>query len=171
MKSGDAAAAWQTAHEALVQLGRKRAGLDFEEGRWLLAARRAKAHQELGYGSFTEYAERLFGYPPRLTHDKLRVAEAFEKLPELARELREGAVTFSQVRELTRVATADTEKAWLERARGLHLASGRKARFGSPAWVAAGLTPGAAARAPRPSLRGFGRDFGYFSRSCRAATP
>ncbi|HEY8944685.1 MAG TPA: hypothetical protein VIM73_10505, partial [Polyangiaceae bacterium] len=93
-------------------------GLDFEEGRWLLAARRAKAHQQLGYGSFTEYAERLFGYAPRLTRDTLRVAEALETLPELARELREGGLSFSQVRELTRVATADTEKAWLERARG-----------------------------------------------------
>jgi len=118
MKSGDAVAAWQTAHEALVELARLRAGLDFEEGRCLLAARRAKAHRELGYGSFAEYAERLFGYAPRVTHDKLRVAQALETLPELARELREGTLSFSQVRELTRVATADTEKAWLDRARG-----------------------------------------------------
>src|SRR5579885_916928 len=113
MQSGDAVTSWQVAHETLVKLARQRAGLEFEEGRWLLAARRAKAHRQLGYGSFTEYIERLFGYAPRLTHDKLRVAEALETLPELARELREGALSFSQVRELTRVATADTEKAWL----------------------------------------------------------
>ena len=33
--------AWRGAHEALLRLAQKRAGLDFEEGRWLLAALRA----------------------------------------------------------------------------------------------------------------------------------
>jgi len=117
MHNGDAVTSWQAAHDALVELARQRAGLEFEEGRWLLAARRAKAHQQLGFGSFTEYIDRLFGYAPRLTHEKLRVAEALETLPELARYLREGTLSFSKVRELTRVATAETEKAWLERAR------------------------------------------------------
>jgi hypothetical protein len=72
--------AWQVAHAALVELSRSRAGLDFDEGRWLLSARRSQAHARLGYGSFTEYIERLFGYSPRLTHDKLRVAEALASL-------------------------------------------------------------------------------------------
>jgi hypothetical protein len=49
--------------------GASRAGLDFEEGRWLLAAQRARVHERLGYGSFLEYVERLFGYAPRLTQD------------------------------------------------------------------------------------------------------
>lgn len=84
----------------------------------LLAAKRTEAPRHQGYGSFGEYVERLFGYAPRVTHDKLRVAEALEHLPDLAREPREGATTFSHARELTRVVTPDTEKAWLERARG-----------------------------------------------------
>ena len=45
---------WQAAHDALVRLARTRAGLDFEEGRWLLAAQRARVHERLGYGSFLE---------------------------------------------------------------------------------------------------------------------
>src|SRR5690349_16995788 len=97
--------AWRGAHEALLRLAEKRAGLDFEEGRCLLAALRAGAHLRLGYGSFQEYAERLFGYGPRVTQEKLRVAEALEALPAMARELEAGRVTFSAVRELTRVAT------------------------------------------------------------------
>jgi hypothetical protein len=109
---------WQAAHAALVELARTRAGLDYDEGRWLLSARRSQAHAQLGYGSFTEYIERLFGYSPRLTHDKLRVAEALERLPELAESLREGTASWSCVRELTRVATAETERAWLEQSRG-----------------------------------------------------
>jgi hypothetical protein len=42
---------WQAAHAALVELARDRAGLDFEEGRWLLSARRSEVHARLGFGS------------------------------------------------------------------------------------------------------------------------
>jgi hypothetical protein len=109
---------WQEAHAALVRLARSRAGLDFDEGVWLLVALRSEAHLRLGYGSFVEYAERIFGYAPRLTQEKLRVADSLESLPELAQALRDGAASWSSLRELTRVATCDTEHAWLERARG-----------------------------------------------------
>jgi hypothetical protein len=50
---------WQLAHEELRRLARSRAGLDFEEGRWLLLAWRSGVHARLGYGSFREYVERL----------------------------------------------------------------------------------------------------------------
>jgi hypothetical protein len=112
------ASEWRMAHEALTRLARQRAGLDFEEGTWLLAAQRAGVHARLGYGSFFEYVERLFGYSPRFTHDKLRVAAALGGLPQLAQALREGAATWSSVRELTRVATPETERAWLGAASG-----------------------------------------------------
>jgi hypothetical protein len=91
-------ASWQQAHEALLRLAKARAGLDFDEGARLLEALRARAHERLGFGSFVEYIERLFGYAPRLTHDKLRVAEALEELPELGKALREGQVSWSCVR-------------------------------------------------------------------------
>src|SRR3954469_15922593 len=63
---------------------RQRAGADPEEGRWLLEAQRCAAHVHLGFGSFSEYVERSFGYKPRSTLEKLRVAEALEALPALA---------------------------------------------------------------------------------------
>jgi hypothetical protein len=109
---------WRRAHEELVRLAATRAGLDCEEGRWLLRALRAGAHVRLRYGSFREYTTRLFGYSPRLTQEKIRVAEALEGLPELSRELQHGSVSFSAARELTRVATAATEGKWLEAAHG-----------------------------------------------------
>ena len=109
---------WKAAHEALLRLSRARAGLDFEERQWLLAAQRSRAHERLGYGGFVEYVERLFGYPARMTYEKLRVAEALQTLPELAQALRDGQVSWSCLRELTRVATPETERTWLERARG-----------------------------------------------------
>jgi len=97
--------AWQKAHEELVRLATERAGLDFEEGRGLLRAHRSGAHPHLGYASFYEYTERLFGYGPRLSQEKLRVAEALEDVPETARDLQTGAICFSLARELTRPST------------------------------------------------------------------
>jgi hypothetical protein len=109
---------WQAAHEALTRLARTRAGLDFEEGQQLRTAQLARVHERLGYGSFVEYIERLFGYASRLTLEKLRVAEALERLPALADALRTGNASWSSLRELTRVATSETEREWLMAARG-----------------------------------------------------
>jgi hypothetical protein len=109
---------WVRAHEALSRLARERAALDAEEGRWLLCAWRSAAHVHLGYGSYPQYIERLFGYKPRTTQEKLRVAEALETLPRLEQALELGAVSWCAARELTRVAVPETESAWLEVARG-----------------------------------------------------
>src|SRR5688572_2184801 len=95
---------WVRAHEALSRLAKERAMADAEEGRWLLAALRSAAHVHMGFGSFGEYVERLFGYGRRCTQEKLRVAEALEQLPALAAALQEGALSWSAVREITRVA-------------------------------------------------------------------
>jgi len=111
-------ASWLQTHEKLVRLATERAELDFEEGRLLLRARREGIHVRIGYAAFYEYTERLFGYGPRLTQEKLRVAEALEELPETAKSLQTGAISCSHARELTRVATPSTETAWLEAARG-----------------------------------------------------
>jgi hypothetical protein len=99
-------------------LAKERAAADAEEGRWLLCALRSAAHVHLGFGSFGEYVERLFGYKPRSTQEKLRVAEALEALPAMGRSLESGSLSWSAVRELTRVAVAETEERWLEVAAG-----------------------------------------------------
>jgi hypothetical protein len=110
--------AWMQAHQALSRLARERAAADAEEGRWLLAALRSATHVHLGFGSFSEYVERSFGYKPRSTQEKLRVAEALEGLPLLAQALERGAVHWSAARELTRVAVAENEREWLTVADG-----------------------------------------------------
>src|SRR5258705_685269 len=94
---------WIRAHEELSRLAKARASLDAEEGRWLLSALRSGTHLHLGFASFAEYVEHLLGYRPRSTEEKLRVAEALETLPETENALRDGAVSWSAVRELTRV--------------------------------------------------------------------
>jgi hypothetical protein len=120
---------WKRAHEQLVRLAKSRAGLELEEGKWLLAAQRAGTHQHLGYGSVLEYAEWLFGHAPRLTHEKLRVAGALERLPELEQALSAGELTWSAVRALTRVATPETERVASQPDQGaLDTATRRRAR-------------------------------------------
>jgi hypothetical protein len=120
------------AHAQLSELAKRRAAQDWEEGGLLLQALRTDAHRHLGFGTFAEYVERLFGYSPRATEEKLRVARSLESLPETDRALRDGEVSWSAARELTRVSTPDTEKAWLSSARRKtvrqleRLVSGRK---------------------------------------------
>ncbi len=111
-------AEWMLAHEALSRLAKARAQAEFEEGRWFLCALHAATHVRLGFGSFAEYIERLFGYSPRTTQEKLRVAEALEELPKTSDALQAGTINWSTARELTRVAVAETEEEWLEAAKG-----------------------------------------------------
>ncbi len=109
---------WVVAHEELERLARQRAELDGREGLALLRALRAEVHRHLGYASFPQYVEKLFGYSPRTTDDKLRTALALEHLSELRAALCEGTLPWSSVRELARVATPDTVHDWLQAARG-----------------------------------------------------
>jgi hypothetical protein len=109
---------WQHIHNELSRLSKTRAHLDWEEGTWLIRAARCPVHLRLGYASFAEYIERLFGYRPRWTEERVRVAEALEHLPELAQALRDGAISWSVARELTRVASLENETDWLRAATG-----------------------------------------------------
>jgi hypothetical protein len=68
-------------------------------------------HVHLGFGSFGEYV-------PRSLQEKVRVAEALAGLPALERALSTGEISWSAVRELTRVAVRETEHEWLEFVRG-----------------------------------------------------
>jgi hypothetical protein len=116
--SAPAPSDWRHAHEELSRLARARAHLDWEEGVALLSAERSGAHLQLGYATFAEYVGRLFRYSPRSTAERLRVAEALNDLPELAQALGDGAITWSALRELSRVAVAENEHAWLQIAQG-----------------------------------------------------
>jgi hypothetical protein len=112
---------WVGAHRELSRLAALRARCDAEEGRALLRALRSAAHVHAGFGSFAEYVERLLGYRGRLTYEKLRVAEALERLPALSAALESGTLHWSAARELTRVVAVETQTAWIEVARGKSL--------------------------------------------------
>ncbi|MBL8625473.1 MAG: hypothetical protein JNK64_29450, partial [Myxococcales bacterium] len=121
MKDGEQGAAgtaaggddWREVDRTLRGLARRRAALDVEEAEWLRRARAVGVHRQLGYGSFFEYVERVLGYAPAVARERLRVADALAALPKLRAAMSAGDVAYSAARELTRVATVDTEAAWL----------------------------------------------------------
>src|SRR5687768_14195407 len=123
--------AWETADQALRSIARRRAALDAEEAEWLLRARDAQVHKHLGLATFVAYLERVLGYGPKAAHDRIRVAEALAVLPRMRKQMAAG-LSFSAVRELSRVALPETEAEWLDATEGKNLreieqmVSGRK---------------------------------------------
>ena len=115
---GSTEAGWMKIHDALLEIAAQQAELDYEQGRLLLAALREGVPARLGLGSMLEYSERIFGHSPRQTGERLRVAEALEELPVLAGALRTGELCWSVIRELSRVAVAETESEWRKAAEG-----------------------------------------------------
>jgi hypothetical protein len=104
---------WRHAHERCLAVARRAAALDREIARALLDADRARVWVHLGYGSIVEYGERVFGFAPKLTLERLRVAAALESLPQVDQALAAGQLCYSAARELTRVAIAETVAEWL----------------------------------------------------------
>jgi hypothetical protein len=109
---------WRQVHARVVALGAERAGHEREICRWLLAAERLGVHARAGYASLREYAERTVGLNARQTEERLRVGRALAELPAFDEALAMGKLCWSVVRELTRVATAESEEQWLAWAKG-----------------------------------------------------
>ena len=112
---------WQQIDRSLRELARRRGALDHGEAQLLCIAQRAEIWRELGKCSLLEYLEEVLGYGPRAAQDRVRVALALDELPELADALASGELSYSAVRELTRVATPITQTEWRDEARGKNL--------------------------------------------------
>lgn len=92
----------------------QRAKLDAAEAFDLVRGYEMKLHALHGYATFFEYMERELGYAPHAARERLRVARALRALPLTTLQLAKGELSYSHIRELTRVVTQDTEQAWLE---------------------------------------------------------
>ena len=104
---------WREVDRMLRGSARRRAALDVDDAAWLRRGRSLGVHRELGLATFVEYVERVLGYSPGAARERLRVADALVALPKLQAAMAAGDVPYSAARELTRVATVDTEDAWL----------------------------------------------------------
>ena len=116
--ASDARVGRREVHQRLQAIVRKRGGLDVEEARWLLVARRLELHRDHQCATFREYLERVLGHKPHAAAERLRVAEALALLPVTRAALAQGELTYSAVREITRFVTSQTEAEWIEQVRG-----------------------------------------------------
>jgi hypothetical protein len=89
--------------------------------RRLCSANRREIWRCVGKASFAEYLEDVFGYEPKTARERVRVALALDDMPELAETLATGEQSYSALRELTRIATPETQSAWRDAARDKNL--------------------------------------------------
>ena len=103
----------QRADDRVRAVVRRRQGVEAEEMAALLEARRLGVAEALGFGSFHEYAEARLGLSARMEYARVRVVEALADLPLTCEALAAGGISYSAVRELSRVMTAANEAVWL----------------------------------------------------------
>ena len=120
-KACEAEEPWMELHRQLVSVAKRRAALDSEELALIREAIRVTLWGRLGMVSMREYLEHAMGYGPQVASERLRVAEALESLPSIEDALATGELSYSAVREPTRIATAKTEEAWLDACEGKNL--------------------------------------------------
>jgi len=84
----------------------------------------ARQDAELGrYADEFEAARQCFGLRARDMRERVRVGRALRTLRRIERAFIDGELSYSRVREVTRVATVQTEPEWLELARRLDMRS------------------------------------------------
>jgi hypothetical protein len=111
-------AAWLDLDRQFRSLAKRRGALDHEEFALIREANAVQLWRELGMVSIREYLERRMGYTPGVASERVRVAEALESMPALEQAHAAGELSYSAVREITRIATRRTERAWLAACRG-----------------------------------------------------
>jgi hypothetical protein len=115
---GGRRAAWRDLDQQFRSLARRRGALDHEELVLIREANAVQLWRELGMVSIREYLERRMGYTPGVVSERVRVAEALDAMPALDQALASNELSYSAVREITRIATRRTERAWLAACRG-----------------------------------------------------
>ena len=123
---GGGRAAWRELDQQFRSLAKRRGALDHEELGLIREAIEVQLWRELGMVSIREYLERRMGYTPSVASERVRVAEALEAMPALEQALAAGELSYSAVREITRIATRRTERAM---------------RSGSATWTATARVP------------------------------
>jgi hypothetical protein len=112
---------WREIDRQLRSVAKRRAALDREELELIRKAITVQLWRPLGIVSMREYMENVLGYGPHVANERLRVADALDELPAIEAALASGELSYSAVRELTRIATRKTDEAWVAAARGKNL--------------------------------------------------
>ncbi len=109
---------WREVVRLLEDNARVRTRLEAVETALLREASACDVAARLGYVSLEEFGERHLGYGRHAANERCRVSLELEALPRLRAAYADGTLAFSHVRELTRVATPQTEGDYLAAAVG-----------------------------------------------------
>jgi hypothetical protein len=83
----------------------------------VLGDRAAQAVPGPWYASIHQYAELALGFKKSKTSQFLRLSECLKELPELRRSMAAGDLSRTKAREVAKVATPETETAWIREAK------------------------------------------------------
>jgi hypothetical protein len=86
---------------------------------WLCEIDGRGLHRERGFSSIGDYAMELVGIKPRKAQYLVFIASRLEKLPMIREAFDSGELSWTKAREITSVATPETEADWLAKARAL----------------------------------------------------
>ncbi|MCP4798420.1 MAG: DUF222 domain-containing protein, partial [bacterium] len=76
-----------------------------------------KLYEELGYSSMLNYAKDALGMSRTKAFYYISITKSLENLPKTKTAVEKGEIEWTKVREVTKVATADTEDQWLAEAK------------------------------------------------------
>jgi hypothetical protein len=120
-----------TLHRMLKRIAKARAHLDLQEAEALREAQHLRLWRQFGHTSLADYMVQELGYSShRVAEERLRLANALPALPKISEAIQNGELNFSQARELARVATPETEQAWIGKAQSLNVREVEKAVAG-----------------------------------------
>jgi len=103
-------------HEELLAACREGKVIEHRVAVRLARMHRHMHHRELGFASIHEYAENSLDLSPRQSRELLHIGVMLPDFPQVDAAFAEGKIGWTKAREILRVATPETEEAWVERA-------------------------------------------------------
>ena len=85
---------------------------------WIMEMDERKLYKDFGCSNVFQYASRYLSLGEHTIAELLRTGKALAQLPLLSEAFEKGQISSSHIREISRVATKDTEEYWRDTARG-----------------------------------------------------
>ena len=107
----------ESIHIALSNARRAQQASEYALAVLLLKLWQSRQYTERGHSSVVQYAEVELDLSPRQTQEFISLARRLRALPTLDATFADGGLGWTKAREVAKIATPETEAAWVERAR------------------------------------------------------
>jgi len=85
---------------------------------WFGEVMRRRLFRDRGFSSINQYAVQELGFSKSRTDDFIRLARQLDNLPAVREAMESGELGYTKAREITSVATPETQDTWLKAAKG-----------------------------------------------------